>query len=197
VREHGEEPRAHPATTAGHTARRSRRRPAILTGTALVAAGGLAAAVLVFSASTSPPAYAVTNNGDGTVTVTLNDIYAITALNAELARDGIAAKVPAGSGFGNPWIGHSAVRGTANSSTYTITIAPREIPARYTAVVAVGESASGHVQLAQRAFPAPVPVCFNSTPTALHPIDMSHASPALKAAVARAARRSPGTSTEP
>jgi hypothetical protein len=73
-----------------------------------------------------------------------------------------------------------------NPSTYTITIVPSEIPAGYTAVVAVGENASGQVELAQGAFRSPVPVCFNSTPTVLHPIDMSHASPALKAAVAKA-----------
>jgi hypothetical protein len=32
----------------------------------------------------------------------------------------------------------------------------------------------------------PVPSCFNSTPRPLHMIDMAHASPALKAAIAEA-----------
>jgi hypothetical protein len=142
--------------------------------------------VLVFTATTSTPAYAVTSNSDGTITVTLNDVHAITTLNAELARDGIAAKaVPLTAdcpvhGFPNP------MPAGTNPSTYTITIVPSDIPVGYTAVLAVGENASGQVSLAQGAFPSPVPVCFNSTPTALRPIDMAHASPALKAAIARA-----------
>ena len=57
---------------------RARRRPALIGGTALAAAAA-AAAVLVFTATTSTPAYAVTSNSDGTVTVTLNDVRAITA----------------------------------------------------------------------------------------------------------------------
>jgi hypothetical protein len=51
--------------------------------------------VLAFSASTSaPPAYAVTTNADGTVTVTLGDMSALVALNAELVRDGISHSCP-------------------------------------------------------------------------------------------------------
>ncbi len=75
-------------------------------------------------------------------------------------------------------------------STYTITIVPSEIPAGYTAVVAVGQSPSGQVELAQGAFPSPAPVCFNSTPMVLHPINMSHMSPALRTEIARARARS-------
>jgi hypothetical protein len=33
-----------------------------------------------------------------------------------------------------------------------------------------------------------VPACFNNTPIALHRVDMAHASPALKAALAKARR---------
>jgi hypothetical protein len=181
VREHGHEMQLPPITV-----RTSRRRPALITGTALATAVAAAAAVLVLTATTSTPAYAVTTNSDGTVTVTLNDVAAIATLNAELARDGIAARaIPLTAdcpvhGFPNP------MPAGTDPSTYTITIVPREIPAGYTAVVAVGENASGQVELAQGAFRSPVPVCFNSSPTALHPIDMSHASPALKAAIDRA-----------
>jgi hypothetical protein len=181
VREHGDQMRLH-----GTSSTRRLRRPTVLAGAALSTAGLAAAAVLAFSATTTTPAYAVTTNSDGTVTVTLNDIAAITALNAELTRDGIAARaIPLTAdcpvhGFPNP------MPAGTNPSTYTITIVPREIPAGYTAVLAVGENPSGQISLAQGAFPSPVPVCFNSTPKVLHPIDMSHASPALKAAIARA-----------
>jgi hypothetical protein len=168
------------------TARTSRRRPALITGTALATAIAAAAAVLVFTATTSTPAYAVTDNSDGTVTVTLHDVQAITALNAALAHDGIAARaIPLTAdcpihGFPNP------MPAGTNPSTYSITIVPREIPAGYTAVLAVCENASGQVLLAQGAFRAPAPVCFNSTPTVLHPIDPAHVPPALKAAMHRA-----------
>ena len=187
VREHGELLRLHPGPAAAPTAVR-RRRPAVLTGAALAAVGVIATGVLALTATTAaPPAFAVTDNADGTVTVTLNDIQAITGLNAELARDGIPAEaIPITSdcpvhGFPN------AMPAGTDPNTYTITIDPREMRAGYTAIVGVGQSTSGQIELAQGAFPsANVPACFNSTPLVAHPIDMSHASPALKAAVARA-----------
>ncbi len=187
VHAHGDEIRLAAASTAGPLTHR-RRRPAVLAGTALTTAGLAAAGVLAFTAGTAaPPAYAVTTNSDGTVTVTLNDIAAITALNAELARDGIAAKaIPITSdcpvhGFPN------AMPAGTDPNAYSITIVPSDIPSGYTGIVGVGQSTSGQIELAQGAFPtASVPSCFNSTPMVLHPIDMAHASPALKAAVARA-----------
>ncbi|HSC04307.1 MAG TPA: hypothetical protein VLC49_13330 [Solirubrobacteraceae bacterium] len=180
VREHGHQMRL-PATTV----RANHRRPALITGTALATAVAVAAAVLLF-ATTSTPAYAVTDNPDGTVTVTLHDVQAITALNAALARDGIAARaIPLTAdcpihGFPNP------MPAGTNPSTYTITIVPSEIPAGYTAVLAVGENASGQIALAQGAFHSPVPVCFNSTPMVLHPIDAGNVPPAVKAAIHKA-----------
>jgi hypothetical protein len=185
VREHGDEIRRHGMPRPPHAT--SRRRPALLAGMALAAAGLIAAAVLAVNAITAPPpAYAVTRNPDGSVTVTLNEIKAITALNAELARDNIPAEaIPLTTdcpvhGFPN------AMPAGTDPSTYTITFDAREIPAGYTAVVAVGETASGQVALAQGAFPSPAPACFNSVPMVLHPIDMSHMSPALRTQIAKA-----------
>lgn len=181
VREHGDQMRLHAASNT-----RRPRRPAVLAGAALTTAGLAAAALLAFSATTTTPAYAVTTNSDGTVTVTLNDIAAITALNAQLTRDGIAARaIPLTAdcpihGFPNP------MPAGTDPSTYTVTIVPREIPAGYTAVLAVGKNASGQISLAQGGFHSPVPACFNSAASVLRPIDMSHASPALKSAIARA-----------
>jgi hypothetical protein len=181
VREHGDEMKPPAIGVTPH-----RRRPALITGTVLATAVAAAAAVLVLTATTSTPAYAVTTHSDGTVTVTLNQISAIATLNAELARDGIAARaIPLTAdcpirGFPN------AMPAGTNPSTYTITIVPSEIPAGYTAVVAVGENASGQILLAQGAFPAPVPVCFNTTPMVLHPIDAGHVPPALEAEIRKA-----------
>src|SRR6516165_34379 len=91
VLEHGDEIRLHPGLTPPHSS--NSRRPALRTGAALAAVGLLAGAVLIFTATkATSPAYAVTTNPDGIVTVMLNDIHVLTALNAELARDGLRAK---------------------------------------------------------------------------------------------------------
>ena len=183
VSEHGDEMEAHPVVI--RAARR--RRPALVTGTAFATAGLALAVALVLSATTSaPPAYAVTRNPDGTVTVTLNDISAITALNAALARDGLpATAVPltASCPVHAPLV---AMPAGTDPSTYTITLVPADIPVGYTAIVGATKNASGQVVLLQGAIRPPVPACFNSTPIALHQIDMAHASPALKAALAKA-----------
>ena len=161
VHEHGDHMRLEHASTAAL----SRRRPALLTGTALVAAGLTAAGILAITATTSaPPAYAVTTNSDGTVTVTLNDVSAITALNAELARDGLRAKaVPLTATCPTRAFPNLMPTGT-NPSTYTITIVPADIPTGYTAVVAAGETRDGGVTLSMGAWPSPGPACVNSTP---------------------------------
>jgi len=163
VREHGEQMRTFRAPI--HPTARSRRRPALITGTALATAALATAVVLAVSASTSaPPAYAVSTNPDGTVTVTLNDVSALTGLNAELARDGIRAKaVPLTSTCTTRAFPAAMPAGT-NPSTYTITIVPADIPAGYTAIVAVSENASGQVTLVQGAWRTPGPSCINSTP---------------------------------
>jgi hypothetical protein len=197
VREHGDRMRAAPqataalaAATAERTSRgrhdalaRRRRRPALLTGTALGTAGLATAGVLAFSATSSPLAFAVTDNADGSVTVTLKDISAISALNTRLALDGIAAKaVPLTATCPNnvPMVQMPA--GT-NPSTYTITIVPSQIPAGYTGVVAASENASGHVQLLQGAVPSPAPSCFNSTGAVFHRVSAANIPPAIKAQI--------------
>jgi hypothetical protein len=165
------------------------RRPALLTGTALATAVAATTAALTLGASTStPPAYAVTTNSDGTVTVTLTDISAITALNAELTRDGINAQaipMTATCPAHAPLV--TMPTGT-DPRTYTMTIVPSQIPAGYTAVLAAGQTASGQVELLQGAVQPPVPACVNSAPTQLHYVNPAHASPAMKAALARARR---------
>ncbi len=58
-----------------------------------------------------------------------------------------------------------AVPAGTDPSTYTVTINQHDIPAAYTAVVGVAQSASGEIELAQGAFrSALVPRCFNVTP---------------------------------
>ena len=163
VHEHGDEILLHPAPTALHIANR-RRPPALRAGAALAGVGLVAGAVLIFTATkAAPPAYAVTTNPDGTVTVTLNDIHALTALNAELARDGLHAKaIPLTAGCPTRGFPNMMPTGT-NPSTYTITIVPADIPPGYTAILAASESSSGEVRIAQGAWPSPGPSCLNRT----------------------------------
>lgn len=160
VREHG-----HQMGLPTITVRPQRRRPALITGTALAAVGVMAAIVLATGAGTgTPPAYAVTTNPDGSVTVTLNDVKAITGLNAELARDGIRAKaIPLTADCPTRGFPNAMPAGT-NPGTYTITVVPADIPAGYTAIVAASQNSSGEVQLAQGAWPSPGPSCLNSAP---------------------------------
>ena len=88
VREHGSE-----LALAPRPARRRLRRGVPLTAGALVVAGAMIAAALILTAGTSPPAYAVSENSDGTVTVTINELLGVSGANAELVRLGVRATV--------------------------------------------------------------------------------------------------------
>jgi hypothetical protein len=79
-------------------------RPRLLAGGATAVVGAAIAAVLAISAATSaPPAFAVTNNPDGSVTITLNEITGVSGLNAKLASMGVAVRaVPVVSGCKAP-----------------------------------------------------------------------------------------------
>lgn len=74
-------------------------RPRILAGGASAAVAATAAVLAFGAATTAPPAFAVTDNQDGSVTITLNEITGVSALNAKLASMGIAVRaVPVVSG---------------------------------------------------------------------------------------------------
>jgi hypothetical protein len=163
VDEHGDRMVIRPKARAA-SRHQTRNQPALITSTAVAVTALAVAAVLAFTATTStPPAYAVTTNPDGTVTVTLNDISALTGLNAELARDGIDAEaVPLTATCPTRAFPHPMPAGT-DPSSYTIMIVPKDIPAGYTAVVAASENASGQITLVQGAWPSPGPSCINAT----------------------------------
>jgi hypothetical protein len=90
VSEHGTQLlRMGPRPRAEH--RRSWSAPLAAGGVALT--GAILAAVLIFTASTSPPAYALVVNPDGSVTLTINELIGVTGANAQLARLGVRARV--------------------------------------------------------------------------------------------------------
>lgn len=88
--------------------RRLTRAPAVrFGGQRRILAGGAAATVAavtvavvaISAATTAAPAFAVTNNPDGSVTITLNEITGVSGLSAKLASMGIAVRaVPVVSG---------------------------------------------------------------------------------------------------
>ena len=77
----------------GHQVRQARARPRVLAGTTVGLALAGVASVLVLSAASSPSAFAVSRNADGTVTVKLQRIAAIHGANAKLAALGIRARL--------------------------------------------------------------------------------------------------------
>jgi hypothetical protein len=74
--------------------------PRILAAGAAAAVAAATTAVLAIGAATSAaPAFAVTDNPDGSVSITLNEITGVFELNAKLAAMGIAVRaVPVASG---------------------------------------------------------------------------------------------------
>ena len=90
VREHGDELACNERTA--HT-RRWASRAQLLAGTTAGLAAMATAAVLLFGASTSSPAFAVTRNPDGTVTVNLMHQSGIAGANKKLAAMGLRARI--------------------------------------------------------------------------------------------------------
>ncbi len=86
------EPRGRTSRSATRR-RRPGGRPRILAGAGLGIGTVAAAVVLAFAGASSPPAFAVTTAADGTVTITLNSLDAVDALNAKLAAAGVHVRV--------------------------------------------------------------------------------------------------------
>jgi hypothetical protein len=70
---------------------RTWRRPASASTRGIAALG--AALLLILAGPASQPAFAVTTNPDGTSTVTLNALIAVSSLNAKLAAVGVHVRV--------------------------------------------------------------------------------------------------------
>jgi hypothetical protein len=69
------------------------RRPSLAVG-GVVLLGAIIAVVATLTATTStPPAYAVTVNSDGSVALTLNEVIGVRGANEALARLGVRARV--------------------------------------------------------------------------------------------------------
>lgn len=171
VRRHG----ADLAQMTRPAAKRARRpRPRLLAGTSVAVAGVGTVAALLLSAASSPPAFAVSRNADGTYTVRLQQIAAIHGANAKLAALGIRARiVEVSPGCAYRVLPPAAVRamqlakGIAASDALkgsTTRVDPREIPAGKLQVLPAVRVA-GHVNIAPaRLAAASAPTCVSTLP---------------------------------
>jgi hypothetical protein len=145
---------------AGRMRRAPRRRLSIAAlGTA---AAAVLAALLVGlggSGGGGTPAYAVTSNGDGTITVRIRDVVGIEGANAKLAALGVPVHVvpvepdcPAvGSGSApdrvSPERQHTILSPTGPPSIASVKVAPGAIPAGDTLVIGARQLDAGAIAL--------------------------------------------------
>jgi hypothetical protein len=144
---------------------RSRRRPRMLAGTGLgLLAAGTAAAVVVGTAGTVP-AFAVTKNHDGSVTVSINRLAGIPAANARLAALGYRARVvqvSVGCGAAAPRA--ARLRGAPAPAALRQALAqarfdPRQVPPGRVLVIPASSSGQSLSPRAVRMIHGQVPAC--------------------------------------
>jgi hypothetical protein len=161
---------AHGADRAVLPTAESRRRPrAIVAAVGAIAVAVTVAVVLALSATTgTPPAYALTQHADGTVTVTVHDIAtAIPALNARFAQMGIAETViPVRAGC--PTRGLIRYPGASMSTSLTLRSGRRNLNPGFTGVLAAERLPDGQIGLTVGATRPPVPSCYSTVPLNLH-----------------------------
>jgi hypothetical protein len=127
VREHGDSFAHAEKPTAG---RGRRPRTGLVAGTGLGLAATGAALVFVLGATSTSPAFAVTRNQDGTVTITVMARSGIAGANARLHALGIRAQVlPQAAIHCSDLSGHGVPAPAGNFSNAHWTIDPRQIPA--------------------------------------------------------------------
>lgn len=164
------------------------RRPALLSGTALGVAGLATVGILAISGTSAPPAYAVTTNPDGTVTITLNELSSLPALNRKLQKDAIpVAAVPmtatcstqakvtiinSAQGNAAPPTGSTVPASgttvptspdTTQQSTATITLSRDQISSGDVGILGARVTPTGRVTLVAGEVTPPPPSCLNST----------------------------------
>jgi hypothetical protein len=161
----------------GHLpARRVQPRVAWLTGAATTVAAGAATAAVVMIGGGSP-AYAVTQNPNGTVTLSVASKAGIEPANTQLHVLGdpvvvvpVGAGCPSMSSLPHPQLapgheisGSASVSGSAGSGsaspTSSITIDVQGVPAGATAIVAYTTLPDGQVTLATGVITGAVPTC--------------------------------------
>ncbi|HEY5429490.1 MAG TPA: hypothetical protein VIK04_10265 [Solirubrobacteraceae bacterium] len=149
--------------------RRRGARPVVLSAGAAVAAATLAVVLGLSVTASTPPAYALALNSDGSVTVTIHDLTtAIPALNAKFAQMGIDETViPVQAGCSTP--GLIAYPGATMSETLTLTPGRNYLAPGDEGVLAAEQLPNGKVALTVGAQMPPLPSCFSNVPATSFP----------------------------
>jgi hypothetical protein len=167
-REHGSE-LAQIEQSAAHRTRFA--RPRLLAGTTVALAVAGAAVILVLSAASTPAAFAVTGNSDGTYSVVLKRLTGIKGANERLAALGVRAKfvqVMAGCRAGLPPAAVANLRTPGQvliHSSRVTRIDPRKIPpGRMVMIVSWAKARSVHVAKLGAAVTTAAPDCVAGPP---------------------------------
>lgn len=164
-------------------------------GTLSLAAVATAVVLAVGATTGTPPAYALSTNGDGSVTVTINDIAtAVPALNARFAAMGVdETVVPVQADCPTHTMGGLFVDPQQTTSS-TLTFGPgrKYLAPGTTGVVAAEQLPNGVVALAVGAIKPPVPSCFSKVAYTLHTTGVTNGTPTVTAIPVN-----PPTSTNP
>jgi hypothetical protein len=164
MREHG--PALTHARPPAHPRRRVTPRRALLAGGGTLAVAAAIAGTLV--ARSGSPAYAVTKNPDGTITLAVYQTSGIAGANARLRQlgDKQVVVVPVEPGCPRPPApavsgrGHRITTGTAVSRNGTVTVNAQGIPAGD--ILVVGVETSGHSSLGGGVLTSPpAPSCIS------------------------------------
>jgi hypothetical protein len=167
MREHG--PALAQARPPAHPQRRARRRRALLAGGGTLAVAAAIAGILV--AGRGSPAYAVTKNPDGTITLAVYRTSGIAGANARLRQlgDKQVVVVPVEAGCPSPGSlpapavsgrGHRIATQTEISRNGSVTVNAQGIPAGD--ILVVGVETTGHSSLGGGALTSPpAPSCIS------------------------------------
>jgi hypothetical protein len=180
----------------------SSKRPLLIGGGLTSLAAVTAAGVVALTAATSPPpAYALTQNPDGSITVTINDLEsAVPALNARFAAMGIDETVvpveascpTTGDASQFPGVPLFVAPQETTSDTLTFSVGHKYLEAGYTGVVAAEQLPDGEVAMAVGAIRPPVPSCFPTTAYRLRKTGTTNGIPSYQATPANTSTTTPG-----
>lgn len=143
------------------------RRPTLVATPVVVAAVAAAVVLVTTAGPTTSKAYALTPDGNGSYTLTINDIAtAVPQLNAAFARLGIRAKAIPVTANCTPQKGTFTPPlpspDTDAKPDESITLSNAHIPAGWTNYIAAEQTPTG-IRLSLGSTPAPLPTCLSTS----------------------------------
>jgi hypothetical protein len=154
----------HDADAVSLTSKRRTARRTVVGGGATATAAVTAAAVIALSAGGAAPAYAMTQNADGSYTFTINDLAtAAPELNAKFKQLGIdETVVPVEASCTNVNEFLFADPNAKMTDSFTFKPGNKWLEPGFTGVVAAEQLSNGEVAISMGAIPPPVPSCYSA-----------------------------------